>query len=307
MVNCKLGMVNGLGNRKGLKMEIIKINRTRVLLWVLVLFGLVFCLGTALAQGKKSEEYIIGPKDLLEIEVFGLSELDTTARVSEDGLITVALLGEVKVGGLTKSGVEKKLTRLFEERFLKNPQVTVFIKEYKSQKVSVIGAVNEPGDYELLGRQTLLQMISQAGGMTEDAGKEIIVIRKKEDGSNTSREIPVEGLVEKGDVELNIVLKPGDIVNIPIDKMVRVYVFGQVRNPGALEVKKSNIPTLLRAVAQAGGFSERAHKGKVSIKRVNDQGKEVQMIVSAKAIIKGKKKDVQLHENDVVYVPESIF
>jgi len=296
-----------LGYRKGMKMEIIKINRTEVFMWFLVLFGMVFCLNPAVAQVEKSEEYIIGPKDLLEIEVFGLSELDTTTRVSEDGLITVALLGEVKVGGLTKSGLEKKLTQLFKERFLKNPQVTVFIKEYRSQKVSLLGAVNNPGDYELLGRQTLLQIISQAGGLTEEAGKDIILIRKQPDGSNTSQEIPVEDLVEKGDVKLNLVLKPGDIINIPIDKTVRVYVFGQVKNPGALEVKKSNIPTLLRAIAQAGGFSERASKGNVNIKRKNDQGEEIQMTVNAKAIIKGKKKDIQLLENDVVYVPESIF
>ena len=290
-----------------MKMEIIKINRTEVFMWFLVLFGMVFCLNPAVAQVEKSEEYIIGPKDLLEIEVFGLNDLDTTTRVSEDGLITVALLGEVKVGGLTKSGLEKKLTQLFKERFLKNPQVTVFIKEYRSQKVSLLGAVNNPGDYELLGRQTLLQIISQAGGLTEEAGKDIILIRKQPDGSNTSQEIPVEDLVEKGDVKLNLVLKPGDIINIPIDKTVRVYVFGQVKNPGALEVKKSNIPTLLRAIAQAGGFSERASKGNVNIKRKNDQGEEIQMTVNAKAIIKGKKKDIQLLENDVVYVPESIF
>jgi len=282
-------------------------NRIGVLLSAVVLCGMVFCLGPALAQVKKSTEYIIGPKDLLEINVFGLSELDTTARVSEDGMITVALLGEVQVGDLTKSGVEKKLTQLFEERFLKNPQVTVFIKEYRSQIVSLLGAVNEPGDYELLGRQTLLQIISQAGGLTEDAGKGIIVIRKQPDGSNKSREIPVEELVEKGNVQLNIVLQPGDIINIPIDKTVRVYVFGQVKKPGALEVKKSNIPTLLRAIAQAGGFSERANKGNVNIKRKDAEGQEIQMTVNAKAIIKGKKKDIQLHENDVVYVPESIF
>lgn len=288
-------------------MKINKASRLGVLWLGVILFVSMLCLSTGLAQVKESSEYIIGPKDLLEISVFGLEELNTTARVSEDGMITLPLLGELEVADLTKSEVEKKLTRLFEEKYLKNPQVTVFIKEYRSRMVSILGAVNKPGDYELLGRQTLLQMISQAGGLTEDAGKEITIIRKKEEGSNHSFTIPIEDLVEKGDVELNIVLEPGDIINIPIDKIVRIYVFGQVRNPGALEVKKSNIPTLLRAIAQAGGFSERANKGKVNIKRINDQGKEVQMIVNAKAIIKGKKNDIQLKENDVVFVPESIF
>jgi polysaccharide export outer membrane protein len=167
--------------------------------------------------------------------------------------------------------------------------------------------VSDPGYYELLGRQTLLQVISQAGGMTEDAGEEIIVIRQQENGSNTALKISIEDLVVEGDVELNIFLQPGDIINIPIDKIVHVYVFGQVKNPGALEVKKSNIPTLLQAIAQAGGFSERASKGGVVIKRIKDDGKEMQTKVNVKDIIKGKEKDIQLLENDVVFVPESIF
>jgi len=254
-----------------------------------------------------SSDYIIGPKDLLEIKVFGLDELSTTVRVSEDGMITMSLLGEVDVRGLTKSGVERKLAQLLEEKYLHNPQVTVFIKEYQSNRVSVLGAVSNPGYYELLGRQTILHLISQAGGMTEDAGEEIIVIRQQGDGSNTALKIPVEDLAVKGDVELNIFLEPGDIINIPIEKTVHVYVFGQVRNPGALDVKRSEIPTLLQAIAQAGGFSERASKGGVVIKRKSDDGKEIQTKVNVKDIIKGKKKDIQLLENDVVYVPESIF
>lgn len=271
--------------------------------------AIVFLLFHSYASGQviDSSDYRIGPKDLLEIKVFGLDELSTTVRVSEDGMITLPLLGEVGVQGLTKSGVEGKLAQLLGEKYLRNPQVTVFIKEYQSKRVSVLGAVNNPGPYELLGRQTILQVISQAGGMTQDAGEEIIIIRQNEDGSNTALKIPIEDLVVKGDVELNIPLEPGDIINIPIDKIVHVYVFGQVKNPGALEVKRSKIPTLLQAIAQAGGFSERASKGRVIIKRTGDDGKEVQTRVNVNDIIRGKKKDIQLLENDVVFVPETIF
>jgi polysaccharide export outer membrane protein len=278
----------------------------RIGFFAVLVFSFLFSF-YASGQDIGSLDYIIGPKDLLEIKVFGLDELNTTVRVSEDGMITLALLGEVEVRGLTKSGVEKKLAFLLEEKYLQNPQVTVFIKEYQSKRVSVLGAVSDPGYYELLGRQTLLQVISQAGGMTEDAGEEIIVIRQQENGSNTALKISIEDLVVEGDVKLNIFLQPGDIINIPIDKIVHVYVFGQVKNPGALEVKKSNIPTLLQAIAQAGGFSERASKGGVVIKRIKDDGKEMQTKVNVKDIIKGKEKDIQLLENDVVFVPESIF
>ena len=280
-------------------------NRKKRLIFVLFMF-LVFIVG-GYNQERISLEYRIGPKDLLEISVFGLDDLNTTVRVSEEGKITLPLLGEVKVQGLTKTEVEKELARLLEKKYLQNPQVTVFIKEYQSKRVSILGAVQNPGPYELLGRQTLLQIISEAGGMTEDAGETIIIIRQLADGSSKTLRIPAEELIVKGDAKLNIVLQPGDIINIPVDKIVHVYVFGQVRNPGALAVKRSHIPTLLQAIAQAGGFGERASKGGVLIKRINKEGQEIQIKVNVKDIIKGKKKDIQLQENDVVFVPETIF
>lgn len=259
------------------------------------------------AQEKHTAEYIIGPKDLLRISVFGTEELNKTVRVSEEGKITFPPLDEVEVEGLTKTELEKKLSRLLEEEYLQNPQVTVFIVEYQSKRVSVLGAVEEPGPYELLGRQTLLQLISKAGGLTEFAGDEIFVIRLLEDGSSTSLKISIDDLFLKGDASLNIPLEANDVITIPVIKTALIYVFGQVNKPGAIEVRKSNIPTLLQAIAQAGGFSRRASKGGVRIKRRDKYGKEEQIKVNVKDIIKGKKKDIQLLENDVVYVPETIF
>lgn len=275
-----------------------------------ILAGVSLLLITAIplsSQEVYSQEYRIGPKDLLEINVFGLDELNKTVRVSEDGNITLPLLGEIQVEGLTKTEVEQKLAELLEEKYLQDPQVTLFIKEYQSKRVSVLGAVSNPGPYELLGRQTLMQIIAKAGGMTEDASDQIIVIRQQPDGSSKSLKISVEELVAEGDARLNIPLEAGDIVNIPVDKIIHVYVFGQVKNSGALEVKTSNIPTLLRAIAQAGGFAESAAKGRVLIKRKDEQGKEIEIKVNVKDIIKGKRDDVQLKENDVVFVPETIF
>lgn len=271
------------------------------------LFSLFLFSSFSLAQEKYTAEYKIGPKDLLEIRVFGLDEMNQTVRVSEEGKITLPLLGEIVVDGLSKTELEKKLSQLLEEKYLQNPQVTVFIREYQSKRVSVLGAVEKPGPYELLGRQTLLQIISQAGGLTRDAGNEIIVLRQLEDGTSISLKISIEDLILKGDARLNIPLAPSDIINIPVDKTVLIYVFGQVKNPGALQVKKSNIPSLLQAIAQAGGFSERASKGGVLIKRVGEDGKEHEIRVNVKDIIKGKKKDIRLEENDVVYVAETIF
>lgn len=276
----------------------------------IIIFTVVFLLLFSFylsSQEKYSTDYRVGPKDLLEISVFGLDELNKTVRVTEDGKITLPLLGEVEVEGLTKAELEVKLKQLLEEKWLHNPQVTIFIQEHQSKRVSVLGAVGNPGPYELLGRQTLLQIISQAGGLTQEAGNEIIVMRQLPDGTSKSLKISIDDLILKGDATLNIPLQPDDTVIIPIDRTVYIYVFGQVRSPGALEVRKSNIPTLIQAIAQAGGFSERASKGGVLIKRIDENGEEIEIKVNVRNILKGKRKDIQLKENDTVYVPETIF
>ncbi len=271
--------------------------------------GLIAAAGTFLAaQERTSAEYQVGPQDLLEITVLGAQEFNKLqVRVSEDGEVTLPLLGSVDVDNLTKSEVETKLADLLGAKYLLNPQVSVFIVEYRSKRVSVLGAVEKAGPYELLGPLTLLDIISEAGGLSPDAGKEIIVIRKLPAGGNTALHISIEELFYLGDAKLNIPLEPGDVVNIPVDKLVTIYVWGQVKNPGAFEVRKSNIPTLTQAIAQAGGFTARAAKGSVKIRRKDDAGKEQEIKVNVKDILKGVIKDIQLEENDTVYVSETIF
>jgi polysaccharide export outer membrane protein len=273
---------------------------------VLALAVLAFGLPLA-SQENISQEYRIGPQDLLVINVFGVADLNKEVRVSEDGKISLPLVGEIEVNGLTKSELEQKLAALLGEKYVRDPQVTVFIKEYKSRRVSVLGAVQTPGPYQILGRQTLMQLISEAGGLTRDAGDEIIIIRRLHDGGSTSLHISIDDLFIKGDARLNVPLEPDDIINVPIEKLVVVYVFGQVKNPGALQVRKTSIPSLLQAIAQAGGFTDRAARGSVVIKRKDPSGKEKEIKVNVRSILRGKRKDVPLLENDTVYVPESIF
>jgi polysaccharide export outer membrane protein len=253
-------------------------------------------------------EYILGPRDLLEIKVFELPELNQTVRVSEDGSITIPLLNRVIVGGLSKDAVEKKLAKLLEEKYVKNPQVSVFIREYQSRLVAVIGAVEKPGMYELVGSQNLLQMVSKAGGIKENASSQLFVLREGKSGNAASLSIDLEDLMANGNQKLNIPLQPGDVINIPVDKIILVFVFGEVRNPGALQVKMSKKVTLLQAIAQAGGTTEGAAKGGITVKRKDRKtGKEIQMKFNLKDIIKGNKPDIELKEGDVVFVPESVF
>ncbi len=260
------------------------------------------------AAQEASAEYKIGPKDLLEISVLGVAEINKlVVRVSEEGRITLPLLGEVGVGNLTKFEVEKKLALLAGEKIVLKPQVTVHILEYVSRRVSVVGAVGKPGPYELLGRQTVLSLVSEAGGLTQDAGEEIIVIRQLPGGDSTALRLSIDGLFVQGDPKLNVALEPGDVINVPVDKPVPIYVFGQVRNPGALQVRRSSLPTLTQAIAQAGGFTDRANKKRVQIRRKDAAGKDLEFTVNVRNILKGKIKDIPLKVNDTVYVPESLL
>jgi len=273
---------------------------------LLAVYFIVFSL-VLFAQDGSRVEYKIGPQDLLEVSVFGLDELNKTVRVSEAGKITLPLLGEIAIGGLTKNELEQKLQDMLRKDYLQNPQVTVFIREYQSGRVSILGAVGIPGVYELVGTQTLLQVIALAGSLTDEAGDEIIILRKKQDGKDQSIRISIDDLMRKGDANLNIRLQSEDIITVPPDREVTIFVYGRVNKPGALTVKRSKIPTLQRAIAQAGGFAEGASKGGVIITRKSGEEKEIRIKVNVKDIIKGKRKDIQLQENDVIYVPESIF
>jgi polysaccharide export outer membrane protein len=254
------------------------------------------------AQSLQVNDYRIGPKDLLEITVFGLPELNQTVRVSEDGSITMSLLGRVEVSGLTAQELEKKLASILDKQYTKEARVTVFIKEY--QKVSVIGAVGRPGMYELVGPTNLLQMIAQAGGLTAQAMNELFVYRQGRDGKQTRIVIKLEDLMINGNQELNIELQPKDVITIPIDQMLNVFVYGEVRTPGAVPYLSSKKITLLQAIAQAGGTTEWAKKSKIVIKRKDKKtGKEMKIRVNLKSMINGKVADIVLEEGDVVIVP----
>jgi len=168
----------------------------------------------------------------------------------------------------------------------------------------VLGAVGRPGMYELAGPTTILQIISQAGGLTAQAMNELYVLRQGMDASKTRITIDLEDLVIKGNQDLNILLQPKDEVIIPIDQLRNVFVYGEVRNPGAIPFLLSKKITLLQAIAQAGGTTDWAKKTRVTIKRKDKKtGKEVKIPVNLKKLISGKTSDIVLEEGDVVIVP----
>jgi polysaccharide export outer membrane protein len=257
--------------------------------------------------GLNRSDYRIGRQDLLEIKVFDVEELNQTVRVADDGSITMPLLGRLVVGGLTKTELERALAGLLEERYVRDPQVTVFVKEYESKRVAVSGAVKRPGAYEMLGRKTLLEMLSVAGGLDKDLGKEIIIFRPAEDG--TTRRIPLdlERLVYAADPSLNLAVEPGDIIYVPTIEKIRIFVSGAVSRPDVYEVPRDEPVTVLMAVTLAGGTTDRAAKKKVQIMRTDPGAERMTLVVNLRQIQRGKAEDPLLQEGDIVLVPESFF
>jgi len=253
-----------------------------------------------------SPNYRVGPQDMIEISVFGHPEFDLSVRVSEEGKIPFHIIGEIDINGLTRLEIEKKLKIAIDKTLLKDARVIVSIKEFHSQKVSLLGAVGSRGQYALNGPETLLSLIARAGGITESAGKNIFVIRQLPDKTARTLRISISDFMN-GDPTLDIPLQANDIINIPIDELVKIYFVGEVNNPGALEVKRSEIPTLQQAIIQQGGFTPKAAQKRVMIKRMGPDGKEQILTYNVRAILKGRKKDVPLKENDTIYVPETIF
>ena len=252
-------------------------------------------------------DYKIGRQDLLELRVFDLKELDQTVRVADDGSITLPLLGRLQVGGLTKGELEALIAKLLEERYVRNPQVTIFVKEYESKKVAVSGAVKKPDTYEMLGEKTLLEMISLAGGLDKDLGKEIIIFRAQDDGSAQRIAVDLDKLVYEADPALNVAVMPGDIVYVPAVEKVRIFVTGAVRTPNLYEVPRSEPVTVLKAVTLAGGTTDRAAESKVQIIRTDGNGQRVTIPVNLKKVKRGKAEDPILMKDDLVLVPESFF
>ncbi len=269
---------------------------------ILIILGLF----TSFLFPSEPYEYRIGPKDLLVIKVFQVPELNTTVRVGEDGTITLPLVGKIRVEGLTRYQLEERIASLLSEKYVKNPQVTVFIKEYRSRTAMIMGAVKKPGAYEVVGKTTLIQLIAQAGGITSRAQDRIIILRERE-GKQKTIVVPIVPLLFEGRGDFNVEIFPGDVVNIPGEMVMEVYVFGQVRKPGVVELPMGYGATILQAIAKAGGFTERAKKSSVILRRREGDKGETIIKVNVKDILKGKKPNVKLRPYDIIYVPESLL
>jgi polysaccharide export outer membrane protein len=241
--------------------------------------------------GAPPQDYRIGAGDLLKIQVFGSPELSTDARVAQSGTITCPLIGSVSVAGLSSAEVEKTLAQKFiDGSFLKQPQVSVLVLEYMSQKVSVLGHVSKPGQYALRASSNVLDVLAEAGGVIAQTASDYATLMRSD---GTKVDLNLDALF-RGDPTQNVKVAGGDRLYVP--RAEYFYIYGQVQKPGQYRLERNM--TLSRAVSAAGGLTARGTERRATVKRRDAEGKEDEYSL---------RESDALRPDDVVVIKESWF
>lgn len=263
-----------------------------------------------------SADYKVGPRDLLNIKVFDEPEISREdLRVSSQGKITMPLIGQIKVEGLSTRQIETLLQiRYKQEGILKQPQVSVHIKEFRGRWVLILGAVNQPGRHPMESNERLMEMLAKAGGIKFDAegdvaANKIRILRpvsedKGKKQERVSMEIDLESMTKGDHPEYNLPMQHRDVIYVP--EASRFFITGEVKNPGYYKIKDRDI-SVVEAVTMAGGLTRIAAGNRTKLVRLKD-GKEVTIKVPVEDILDGEKSaDVKIQPNDVIVVPQSYF
>lgn len=261
---------------------------------------------TAAAAGDSdaSGDYRIGIGDKLEIAVFGHEDLVKTMEVGVEGLINFPLVGDMKVEGRTVMEIDDELTRRLASEYLVDPQVSVEVREFRSQWVTLMGEVRTPGRFVLRRNMRLLDVIAEAGGPTKDAGQEIAVTRydaKSAEGHQLR--VKMDDLLNASVPAANLALRHGDVISV--GERAVFYIRGEVNRPSAFVLERGM--TIMRAIAVAGGLTQYANRKEVQLVRTGDGGGLANITVNLKTIEDGKTADMPLRPDDVIIVPRRIF
>lgn len=254
---------------------------------------------TAGSEQKTAVVPAIGTGDLLKLSILGAPESDQEVRVAADGNISVHFLGRVQVAGLTVEQAEAEITKkLVDGGFFTNPQVSVFVKEYPTEGVSVLGEVKNPGVYPVIGSRRLFDVLSLAGGTTEKAGNLVSLSHRNSPQQPITLRLsndPVLGATS------NVEILPGDTVMVP--KAGIVYVEGDVRKPTGVLMTDGKM-TVLQAISLAEGTGPNAALNKaVLIRNTADGRKEIPLAL--KKMLSAKASDMTLQAEDIIFVPDS--
>lgn len=267
-------------------------------------------------HGLDAHSTALGPDDQVTLRALGIEEIDgKLARVDLNGYIDVPLVGKIKAAGLTVNELEAEIASELK-RYVREPKVSVTVTEYRSEPVSVLGAVNTPGVYSLGGSTTLTQVLSRAGGLRTDAGNTIEITRRsaagmiplpnsKNDtsGQFSTAQVRVNSLMEAKDPQQNIAIKPNDVISVP--RAPLVYVGGAVRRPGGFVLNERDSMSVLQAVSMAEGMDKIAAPSRAKIIRNGTTPERVEIPVDLSKIVAGQCPDMPLEANDILIVPVS--
>src|SRR5580698_6960753 len=256
--------------------------------------------GTAKPSASARESLLIGRGDLLHITVFREPDLEQRVRVKDSGEIDLDLAGTLKVAGLTAADAAKAVAQLYTQgHFLNHPQVSVFLEEYATQSISVLGQVNKPGAFIVTTARSLLDVLAMAGGLTEIADRHITV-QRADRSENTVVFLPNDAATS---LRAGAIVYPGDTVLVP--KAGIVYVLGDVARPGGYVMQNDSQLTVLQAIALAAGASKTASEKNVRLVR-NIDGLSHSVDLPLRDMERGRDPDVPLQANDILYVPFSL-
>lgn len=251
--------------------------------------------------------YRLGPGDVLDVAVYDEPNLSRLFTVQHGGEISFPLLGEIQISGLTVDETKQRLEQLLEKDYLVDPQISVKVKEFRSQWVTLIGEAARPGKYYLDGPTTMLDILTEAGGFTTQASGEVVVSRLSgtfDDGSEMRRVwLSQDMSAEQQKAALSMLLESGDLLTV--SSQASIYVSGEVKSPGSYPLTAGL--TVLKAVSLSGGLAKFGSKGKVEILRKNESGKPERIKVDLGDIENGKKPDVPLAPGDIVKVGKRVF
>ena len=271
---------------------------------------------TGLLSGQENK-YRIGPEDVLQIIVWKQPDFSHTLTVSGAGTVYFPFLGEIEVGGRTLIEVERIVRERLAQEYLKDPKVGVILKESNSRKFCIFGEVNNPGVYRIRSETPILEvLLSEAGGLTEQAGALLLITREKSvsgtpgegDVRTVSETIRVDlgKLLKQGERSQNVGVIAGDVIFVSPREEKQVYILGQVKSPGPYTIEGDI--TVLEAIKMAGGFGPSAARHKIEVLREENGEKRKIRVNVVEIERKGKLgQDIILEPGDVITIPESWF
>ncbi len=276
--------------------------------------------GTSSKLNADAAQYTLGPDDELSIWAADVPDLTTRGAatvVDRSGYITLPMAGRIKASGLTTNEIQEEITKKLRA-FIKEPQVSVVIKEFRSEPVSVLGTVNTPGVHQLRGHKTLMEILSMAGGLRTDAGPIVTITRKKEtgpiplpqaaedpSGKYYVAHVNVESILKGTRPEYNIAIKPHDVISVQRAELV--YVIGDVVKSGGFVLNDKQRISVLQALSLAGGLNRTSDPKGARILR-NEEGapKRLEIPVDVKRILSGQGEDMAMRSEDILFVPSSM-